>query len=334
MRVHTGIIIGWLALALSSQPAQPLAAAEFEFLPDHPGGFSATATVSNVPVRKLSKADAAAFKKKLEQLRNLLAKQPALQAPKGVEIIGYFRPLDEFPTAQNLPVPGFGYLRFHFYHRAKNGKPVRICCTTDEIHASINDPDQSFEVYGSREFATKTFYEPDLVGQVDGFPLYRTAGGDELLVFSRGTARPWLPVTREEYVTAWLTFWQKQVQESVPQDTITPEIVRRHQQALAQMKPEERTMQARSLTWDVYEPTLAPVGSAEGRPLVRVNPDWFDPSLPRSAIQLLVLRFSTTGLMDPIQPGPSKTGSVSAYRVWQVLHSSNWKEVSTVLTTR
>lgn len=334
MSARISIVICCLVLALPCLLVRPLPAAEFVFLPDHPGGFAATATVNNVPVSKLSKPDAAAFKQKLEQLRNLLAKQPVMQAPKGVEIIGYFRPLDEFPSAKNLPVPGFGYLRFHFYHRAQNGKPVRICCTTDEIHVSINDPDQSFEVYGSHDFSTKPFYEPNLVGQVDGFPLYQTAGGDELLVFSRGSAPIWLPITREEYVAAWLKFWQKQAQQTVPQDTITPEIVRRHQQALARMQPEERAMQARSLTWDVYEPTLAPVGSTAGRPLVRVNPNWFDPDLPRSAVQLLILRFSTTGLMDQNHPGPSKTGNVSAYRVWQALHTSNWKEVSTIVTTR
>lgn len=334
MCARISVLIGCLVLTLACLLVQPLLAAEFEFLPEHPGGFTATATANNVPLSKLSKSDAAAFKQKLEQLRNLLAKQPVMQAPKGVEIIGYFRPLDEFPKARQLPVPGFGYLRFHFYHRAKNGKAVKICCTTDGIHASINDPDQSFEVYGSRDFSTKVFYEPNLVGQVDGFPLYQTAGGDELLVFSRGSAPTWLPVTREEYVTAWLKFWQKQSQESGPQDTITPEIIRHHQQALAQMKPAERTMQARSLTWDVYEPTLAPVGSTEGRSLVRVNPNWFDPSLPRSAVQLLILRFSTTGLMDQNHPGPSKTGNVSTYRIWQALHTSNWKEVSTVLTNR
>lgn len=327
-----GVRIGMMLLFCLM--ARPLAAAEFEFLPEHPGGFTATATVSNVPATKLSTADATAFKKKLEQLRNLLAKQPIMQSPRGVEIIGYFRPIDEFPSARNLPAPGFGYLRFHFYHRAKNGKPVRICCTTDQIHASINNPEQSFEVYGSRDFGTKAFYEPNLVGQVAGFPLYQTEGGDQLLVFSRGSAPPWIPVTREEYVAAWLTFWQRQAKESPAEDTITPEVIRRHQQALAQMKPEERTMQARTHTWDVFEPTLAPVGSSAGRPLVRVNPNWFDPGLPRSAVQLLVLRFSGTGLLDHAHPGPTKTGNVSVYRIWEALHTSNWKDVSTILTNR
>jgi hypothetical protein len=82
--------------------ARPLFAGEFDFLHEHPGGFSAPVTVSNVPQKKLSKAHADAFKRNLERLRDLLGAQPVFKPPLGIEIIGYFRPNDQFPAAQNL----------------------------------------------------------------------------------------------------------------------------------------------------------------------------------------------------------------------------------------
>ena len=144
----------------------------------------------------------------------------------------------------------------------------------------------------------------------------------------------WVPVTREEYVKAWLAYWEKHAAGSPPQDTITPQIVRRHREVLAAMSPEERKMQARTHTWDPFEPTLAPVDSEEGTPLVRANPAWFDASLPRSAFQLITLQFNYSGTLNHENPGPTEHGDIAPYRVWQALHASDWKEISGALTDK
>lgn len=327
---------------------EPVQAGEFQFLHEHPGKFTATATASNVPQKKLDKGSAARYRQNLEKLRNLLAAQPVMKEPKGVDIIGYFRPLDNFPDARNIPAPGFGYLRFHFYHASpKDGKPIRICCTTDEISVSINDPLQGLELYSASGYPTKAFYEPQQAGEIDGFPIYRMGGGDEVLVMKRGTRPLWVPVTREEYVRAQLKQWEKTTEGmpspeefrrltgmEMPVNTLTLEIIKRHRAALETMSAEERKMQARQLNWDAKEPSLAPVGSSEGRPLVRVNPAWFDPALPRTAFQLITFRFGYSGSMNPDRPGVTQHGDISPFRVWKSLHTSNWKEISNALTDR
>ncbi len=309
----------------------PAFGGEFDFLHEHPGKFSAP-VASHI---KLSKTEAAAFKSNLEQLRNLLAKQPVFNPPRGVEIIGYLRPNDSQPKTNNVPIPGFGYLRFHFYYlQEKTKKPIHICCTTDEILLSVNDPERGLDVYGASVFPAKTFYEPLQVGELNGFPVYRMDNGDEVIVLSRGTIPPWVPVTREEYVKAWLKSWQKIAEDSPAIDTVTPELVKNHQAALAGMSASERKMQARQYSWDPMEPTLAPVGSDEGRPLVRTNPAWFNPALPRSAFQLITLRFKYTGNLNHDKPGLTEHGDISPYRVWQALHTSDWAGISAALTAK
>ena len=309
----------------------PSVAGEFDFLPEHPGKFSAPVSTHI----KLNKTESAAFKRNLERLRILLAKQPVFTPPRGVEIIGYFRPNDEQPKNTRVPIPGFGYLRFHFYQLGKKtGKPFHICCTTDEIFASVNDPGLGFDMFSAKEYPTRVLYEPVQVGELAGFPLFRLQNGNETIVLSRRKVPFWIPLTREEYVKGRLAYWQKEAAKSPPQDTTTPQIVRNHQAALAAMSPEERQMQARYYPADPMEPTLAPVGSDEGQPLVRVDPAWFDPKLPRSAFQLITLKFSYTGNLQHEAPGPTEAGDVSPYRVWQALHTSDWGEISGALTDK
>jgi hypothetical protein len=64
-------------------------AGEFDYLPEYAGKTTTTVTGSHI---KLNKSEAGEFKRNLERLRNLLAKQPTLASPRGVEIKGYFRP--------------------------------------------------------------------------------------------------------------------------------------------------------------------------------------------------------------------------------------------------
>jgi hypothetical protein len=84
----------------------------------------------------------------------------------------------------------------------------------------------------------------------------------------------------------------------------------------------------------VFAPPLAPLGSDLGRPIVKIPAKWYDSSLPRSAIQSIVLRFLYSNRVDHDKPGPDKTGCVSAYRLYQYLRSADLKAVATALTTK
>lgn len=316
------------AILLASAFLVTATAANYDYLHEHPGKTSATVTGAH---NALSKAEAAAFKRNLERLRSLLAKQPTLAAPQGVEIKGYFRPNDYQQKSNKVPIPGFGYLRFHSYFRDhKTGKPVPFGFPTDEMFVAVNDPEKGPGICTVPGSLTKVFCAPERVEKVAGFPLYRFNGMD-VIILQRSTVPVWIPLTREEYVKAWLATWQKHAADSPAIDTITPQIMRNHQAALDAMTPEERRMQARQWEWDPFQPTLAPVGSDEGRPLLKVNPAWFDPKLPRSAFQLITIAFSYSGTVKDDAPGPTEFGDIAPYRVWQALHESDWQEISGAL---
>lgn len=91
-------------------------------------------------------------------------------------------------------------------------------------------------------------------------------------------------------------------------------------------------MPARYLAHDPMQPMLAPVGSSLGQPLVKANPEWYDPALPRTAFQLISLRFQYAGDLD--FEHPESTRNVDALRVWQMLLTSDWGAISAALTRK
>ncbi len=107
----------------------------------------------------------------------------------------------------------------------------------------------------------------------------------------------------------------------------------RHQAVLAAMSPVERQAQA---IWlrndDPFEPDLAPPGSEFGIPQAVPNRDWFDPALPRTAIQLVAIMFNYSPHFDPDNPQPSEDGSVAGLRVSEMKRTADWKAVSAALS--
>jgi len=164
---------------------------------------------------------------------------------------------------------------------------------------------------------------------------------DEIIVLYRGAKPLWVPVTREEFVMTGLRKWEEEAAKNV-HNTV---FVEHHKTALARMSAEERQTQARhwvgvtdtrecsSETYDPYGPPLIPAGCLEGRPLVKFNPNLFDPSLPRSAFQLITFRF-VYGPLYPDHPGPTEYGDISPYRVWEALHRSDWSAIGAALTSK
>jgi hypothetical protein len=106
----------------------------------------------------------------------------------------------------------------------------------------------------------------------------------------------------------------------------------RHRERLAAMSPAERQAQAFFVSAeDPLDPPLAPAGrEAQGYALVRPNPDYFDPKLPRTALQVITLSFGMHHL-QPIKPdecGGINPGDVA---LWQTIHQTPWQRVRSLL---
>jgi hypothetical protein len=72
-----------------------------------------------------------------------------------------------------------------------------------------------------------------------------------------------------------------------------------------------------------------PANTAEARPVVVFNPDYFDMSLPRTDIQLIVLRLEGIPL-EGRKPGPQLQycSDVSNERLWQFVEQMNWQAMA------
>lgn len=114
-------------------------------------------------------------------------------------------------------------------------------------------------------------------------------------------------------------------------DYLSVEPINNMRAALAKMSPEERREQAIYQEHYDYSPPLAARGSKEAEPLVGPHPELFHPTLPRTAIQLVIAEFrSAWNLKDP-RPGQSNYIRV---RHAETLETSDWKAISAVLDRR
>jgi hypothetical protein len=315
---------------------QSAVASEFEYLPDQPGKANVIVARANTSMHNLPAVDAAAFNANLEHLRDLLIAQPEFNPPKGVAIDGYMRANDTAPKVKGIPVPAFGHLLSQpCFRDMKSGQPTWLKFTTDEIVVRVNYPQADLcDPLNEEGSEARICYEPKRTGEINGFPVFQTKDGDELIVLSNSGKLLWVPYTREEFTNQFIRFWQEQT-DKTSADTLSPAILKGHREFLARMSPEERKMPARALSsGNIYEPGLAPVGSDMGEPLVKINPQWFDPSMPRSAFQLIVVRFHYSGKLDSNKPAPDQYGLVSALRLWQYLHSADWKAIAAALSTK
>ncbi len=108
--------------------------------------------------------------------------------------------------------------------------------------------------------------------------------------------------------------------------------LQRHREVLATMTPVEQKLQAiYKVSEDPLDPPLAnPDLEAEGSPLVTANPDFFDKKLPRTAIQIISLRFGGIYL-DPIKPDEFGCVNPGFKAMWQTIHETPWDTIRSQL---
>lgn len=101
----------------------------------------------------------------------------------------------------------------------------------------------------------------------------------------------------------------------------------RHREVLAGMGPEERAAPALFMRHgDPLEPELAPYNSSEGVPLIVVNPDFIDKSLPRTAIQLITIKYDAPWA-DPNWKDTCEGQNSSILLKYEVVNKTDWGKI-------
>ncbi len=305
------------------------------FMPDELGRVDIDIEQTNRDVHGLTRADAAAVEENLRRLRDLLMNQRLFHPLRGVRVRGYARLENERAASRLAPIPAYVYMQFFpaFMDR-QTGKLAWRSQTPYEITAYLNKPAGGLEPLDAPGLETPLFFEPLRTTAISGFPVFSGRLGCEYIVLGRKTGLPWMPVTREEFLRLWARIWEKKALMS-PNDPALRSMAARPLEILDMMKDEDRKAQARYFPQaranDPAAPPLAPAGSIEGLPLVKENPAWYDPALPRTAVQLVSVRFWYAGDLSADRPGLTKEGNPAPLRVWETLHRSDWTRVSTIL---
>jgi hypothetical protein len=292
----------------------------------------------------LPPADLAAYRRDRQRLVDLLLAQPAARPPIGVSL--WVDAKAGSPVRSGAldhptwPIPTLCYVHFNDIIE-RNGKAVWDNDSPVEMSVFVNDPEGcGFDAYSSGELRDsqghEIFYEPNKVGEIQGFTLYRDEHGTEILVLTRGHRPPWLPLTQEEFIRMWIRTLEKQLAElgEYGKDPSNPVRLRleRHRAVLAALSPAQRQAQALYLrNEDPLEPDLASPGAEGSWPLVIANPRWFDPALPRSASQFISVVFEYEPHFDPDDPRPDDAGAVASVRLSEMKRTTDWKAVSGLL---
>jgi hypothetical protein len=326
-----------------------------QYLIDHPGTVTLAVEASGAPGSGLKASETAAFIANLRYFRDLLIAQPVFHPILGVEAKGSPMPSSGGQINKTEPIRGGGYVIYLPYFLApKTQKPGLPDTSPWEVDIYFNNPLGGLRMNGG------FYYELRLAGRLHGFPVYRNnINTCEYIVLSSTGKSLWIPLTREEYMKHCIAEIEKIVAEETkngpqidksalallsPEDRATLEKLaadnvalklakqrlKRHQEVLAQMSSQERAAQARYGHLgdeDLFGTELAPVGQ-EGDGYVKANPEWFDPSCPRSDLQLIIVKFDYAS-MNPDHPAiNARTDDACDLRLWETLHKLDWKAIS------
>jgi hypothetical protein len=322
--------------------------AQTKYLPDNPGKILINISQKSFDqvskIYKLSPAEISDFGRARQRLADLIGLQPAAKPPRGVSLTCFVQATSPLIAGKadtpSWPVPMMNIVHFNNILE-KDGKPVWDSDSPVEMTFYVNDPEHSgCESYANGEardsMNREIFYQSQKAGEAQGFPIYRDSHGLETVILTRGHRPVLIPLTQEEFLKLSIRISESQLKElgDYAKDPGYPLIARleRHKAVLAAMSPSQRRAQAMYLrNEDPREPDLAPQGSKEAWPLVIINPEWFDPALPRSAVQLVCITFDFGPSFDPNDPKPGEDGSVDSLRLWEMKRTIDWKSISSLL---
>ena len=274
--------------------------------------------------------DASAFpdegfpKSQFSQANNRIDKmQKLLEAtypePKGMEA-GWYRSISGHPTVKAGPFPYALQSLFLAYHCSYENKiesenETRKGETGTWLFAWANQLHGWFAEFVKYYVIQKqpVYLLQKKIGALNGYPLYegnynRTGERySRAIILTRSGQSIYLPVTQKQFLKAFLNYNQKRFSKSLDAEEkriIKNEtwIVNMKKQFEEDMKP-ARMLLADSLKPEMGQPAILDFDnllefkefSTEakgGRQLVRLNPDYFDMSLPKYVPQLLIVHWS------------------------------------------
>lgn len=272
-----------------------------------------------------------------EKLVNYLHQQPVAQNPLGVTLnaqarCSYIHYDHDKLSAATERVKAEIYIPFCYFYE-KNGKIDYSCMEVSNIKLRTNDITCAFESIG-RNFSgnnqvLKDYHDlfilrKKLLDLGSGVFLYDGYYTNFIIVASN--ERPlWSPVTIREYTNKFMAYLIASTKESNSSEELQQEVLDAFKKEIADI-PSELMSQNAYTNGNPLRPLtgICTMEEDSTSAIYKINPNYFDPSLPRTAVQLITI--SIEGHADD-----PDWGGISAHRVWEFIQGMKGSDLKKLL---
>lgn len=344
-----------LSLPASASAQVPLraSAGESTCFPEHPGSWQSDRPNLDSKTFGLNAAQEAEFMSNVHAFTSVLRAADVFNPPLGfnaevAEDICCASGCRRDGTCTTHPAAGRVWIRLHYFLQGRDGTPIVDRESYGDILVWVNNPyaifngDPLLRFPDGREAARM----PLLWREVGGVDMY--VNNDDLatrwVFLTRSGEPPWIPVTREQYLTELIREREADMEEDFGKDAsaLAQEgraftrrmLIEPLRAELDRLSPTARASQAWVLSPNMPMP-LVPANTTEARPVVIARPDYFDLSRPRTDIQLATIGFDVSWELPPEQvlenlmDGRIENASdVGVARVWQWVTQVDWRELA------
>jgi hypothetical protein len=287
---------------------------------------------------KMDAAEQAKYHSTTERLLAYLQSQPVAQNPIGVTLEVKSRTAynhydhEQYPVKPSERVKAEVFIPFCSLYR-KNGKVVADCDEVSSIDVITNDetkvfePGMNYDQLDDKQAVKQykeLFYLPGkLLDLGNGVFLYNWYYKNRLVV-ARNDRPLWLPVSNREYIERMMVYFAASFKEG-----------KSTQMVMDMLKAEIASIPAEIMGLPCYVDRNAglPVteivitGEISEFPVYKLNPDYFDKSLPRTAVQLITMTIE--GHADF-----AEYGEINAHRVWEFVSGMKGGELVRLLDVK
>jgi hypothetical protein len=267
------------------------------------------------PYIKLPPADQRIAVQKREAIFEILKNSQVLNPLKGVVLRAEKEVVGRADRAGNPNSTGpvemiVGMTIGKFIRIAKTGRIQPFTTEMPRIEIYTNNTDRTPPTWDANKFwyeglhdetGREFFLEPHVTAKTDGgLNIYRLDAWHEEVLVTNGQP-VWIPATSEQFLRAMMTYAREMRAKenessrisrvpSIPDEQSVPvQFLRGYEKELAALSPSERQQPAYYLRPN-DQPMLSGLVKADARGarlVVTANPDYFNRSLPRTAIQLI-----------------------------------------------
>jgi len=270
-----------------------------------------------------------------EKLVNYLHQQPIAQKPLGVNLNVQSRAFyDHYDhaLAAGERVKAEIYIPFcNLIHN--NGKIDNACTEVSYIQMRTNDESAVYETAMNfdklddkkalNQFKEIFCLPKELMDIGSGVFLYNWYYENRIVV-ARSDRPLWMPVTNKEYITRMMIYYNASLKEG-----LIPQMVMDALKSEIAAIPPEMMMMPAYINGNSERPLtgICTMEEDSKSALYKINPNYFDPSLPRTSVQLLTITIE--GHADY-----PEWGEISAHKVWEFIQGMKGSDLRKLLDVK